>query len=94
MSIRHFKKLFCVFELRLKQLLIDLAGVFRVGKPITPEERLAEADRLIRLARPILNLLPILHELEGLLERVEGQRELFARANNSRKGPKNELVGV
>ncbi|MBI2003486.1 MAG: hypothetical protein HYS78_00680 [Parcubacteria group bacterium] len=81
-SVRDFRKLLSDFEHQVKELSGDIAGVFRVGKPIPPKERLAKANLLLKLADSVLGRLkPLLDNLEQVVARGKRDRENFIRAN-------------
>lgn len=80
-SVRNFKKLLTALEEQFRGLEIDLSNVFRIGKSITPVDRLARADQLLELAWKSLEFRNQFNNLEKVVEVVEGQREKFVRAN-------------
>lgn len=89
-NVKNFKKLLSDFNEQIKELTVDLIGIFRIGKSVSPQERLAKADLLVGLAKSAIIHQALLLKLEAVVERVEGQRNLFARANKL-DGQNNQL---
>lgn len=95
-SIKDFKKLLSEFDEAVKELQVDLIGIFRIGKPVPPKERLAKGDLLIFLANSVLSHKEALTKLEQTLEKVKEQRDSFAKANklNGQNNPEEEPANV
>ena len=71
---------------RLELLCKDLAGLFHIGNPMPPQERLERSDALIKETRVIVaaldrfeqtSLRTRIRDLEEIIERTEEQRERF-----------------
>lgn len=80
-SKREVKKILSLLDEAIKEVSLGLAGAFRVGKPLSPRERVAKADEIIALARAAVGRITLLQELETQVEKVEEQREAFVKAN-------------
>jgi hypothetical protein len=70
----------------LRRLESGLAGVFRIGNPMTPQDRLAACKDLIEAARQFVNglenfdrlaLRREIEDVERAIEEVEERRDVF-----------------